>query len=133
MSDVLVDRCLQFGHAGEHSSAQTFGRDVAKESLHHVQPRRRGRREVHVKSWVFGQPLLNSRVLVGGVVVGDQVQRLSLGRLAVDFAQELQPLRVDVALLAPAATGGTILEALCAAAQASKPQVDRSACGPCCA
>ena len=39
-----------------------------------------------------GQPLLHGRMLVGGVVVGDQVQRLVLGRLAVDLTQELQPL-----------------------------------------
>ena len=38
-------------------------------------------------------------MLVRGVVVGDQMQRLALGRLAVDLAQELQPLGVRMALL----------------------------------
>ena len=55
---------------------------------------------MHVESRVPGQPLLHHRVLVRGVVVGDQVQRLVLGRLAVDLAQELQPLDVGVVLLA---------------------------------
>ena len=44
--------------------------------------------------------MLHRRMLVRGVVVGDQMQRLVLGRLAVDLAQELQPLGVGVALLA---------------------------------
>ena len=39
-------------------------------------------------------------MLVRGVVVGDQVQRLVLRGLAVDLAQELQPLDMGVVLLA---------------------------------
>ena len=77
-----------------------FCRDVAEEALDHVQPRRRGRREVHVEARVLGQPLLHLGMLVRGVVVADQVQRLVLGRLAVDLAQELEPLAVAVPLLA---------------------------------
>jgi len=37
---------------------------------------------------------------VRGVAVGDQMQRLVLGRLAVDLPEELQPLAVGVARLA---------------------------------
>lgn len=55
---------------------------------------------MHIESRVPGQPVLHRRVLMGGVVVGDQVQSLVLGRLAVDFARELQLLNVRVALLA---------------------------------
>ena len=40
---------------------------------------------------------VHGRVLVRGVVVGDQMQRLVLGRLAVDLPEELQPLGVGVA------------------------------------
>ena len=49
---------------------------------------------MHVEPGVLGQPRLHRRVLVGGIVVGNQVQGLALGRLAVDLAQELQPLGV---------------------------------------
>ncbi|MNR52940.1 hypothetical protein D3C85_1728680 [compost metagenome] len=38
-------------------------------------------------------------MLVRGVVVGDQMQCLVLGRLAVDLFQELQPLGVGMSLL----------------------------------
>jgi hypothetical protein len=37
MSDVLVDGFEQHGHAGENASAQILSRDVAEESLDHVQ------------------------------------------------------------------------------------------------
>ena len=49
---------------------------------------------------MFDQPLLDDRVLVRGIVVADQVQRPVLGRLAVDLAQEFEPLGVGVPLLA---------------------------------
>ena len=100
MVDVFIDGGDQLRHAGEHAATQALGGDVAEESLDHVQPRRRGRCEVHVEARVFGQPLLHCRVLVRGVVVGDEVQRLALGRLAIDLAQELEPLDMRVALSA---------------------------------
>jgi hypothetical protein len=46
------------------------------------------------------QPRLHSGVLVSGVIVGNQVQRLALGGLAINLAQQLQPYDVRVALLA---------------------------------
>jgi hypothetical protein len=55
---------------------------------------------VHLEARVLGQPVLHIGMLVRGVVVGDQVQRLVLGRFAVDLFQELQPLGVGVPLLA---------------------------------
>jgi hypothetical protein len=74
--------------------------DVAQETLDHVQPRGRGWSEVHVESWMLVQPRLHSGVLMGGVIVGNQVQRLALGGLAINLAQQLQPFDVRVALLA---------------------------------
>lgn len=55
---------------------------------------------MHVESWMLVQPRLHSRVLLGGVIVGNQVQRLALGDLAINLAQQLQPFDVRVALLA---------------------------------
>ena len=39
-------------------------------------------------------------MLVGGVVVGDQVQRFVFGRFLIDLLEKLQPLDVRMALLA---------------------------------
>lgn len=82
------------------AAAQSIDGDVAKEALDHVQPPRRGGREMHVEPWMLGQPRLHCRMLVRGVVVSDQMQHLVLGRLAVDLLEKLQPLDVGVALLA---------------------------------
>ena len=46
------------------------------------------------------QPFLNIGVLVGGVVVSNQMQRLVLGRFAVNLLEKLQPLGVGVSVLA---------------------------------
>ena len=80
MCDVLVDCRDQFGHAGKDTATQALGRDVAEEPLHHVQPRGRGRGEMHLETRVLGEPALYGRMLVGGVVVDDQMQRLVFGR-----------------------------------------------------
>ena len=100
MSNVFIDGGDQLGHAGKHPAAQTFGGDVVEEPLDHIQPGGRGWREMHSEARMPGQPLLHGGMLVCGVVVGDQVQRLGLGRFAVDLFQEPQPLGVGVALLA---------------------------------
>ena len=55
---------------------------------------------MHLEARVLVQPRPHLGVLVRGVVVGDQMQGLALGRLAIDLTQELQPLTVSVALLA---------------------------------
>ena len=38
--DVLLDGSGQFWHAAKHAIAQPLGRDIAKESLDHVEPGR---------------------------------------------------------------------------------------------
>ena len=48
---------------------------------------------MHVESRLLGRPILHGGVLVRGVVVGDQMQGLPLGRLAIDLAEELQRAR----------------------------------------
>ncbi|GEM_PF-5634062 len=53
--------------------------EITEEALHHVQPRATGWREVQMESRVTGDPLLHLGVLVGSVVVRDQVDVLSTG------------------------------------------------------
>ena len=98
--DVFLEGRNQFGNAAEDTPAQPFGGQVAEEALDHVQPRRRGRVEVNGEAWMLCQPLLHLRMLVRGMVVADQMQRLLLRCLAVDVAQKGEPLVMPVALLA---------------------------------
>ena len=87
MHDVLIDGCDQLLHAGEYAAAQAFGGDVTEEPLDHVQPRGRGRCEVQLKTRVLVQSLLHGRMLMGRVVVHDQMQRFVAGCLAINLPQ----------------------------------------------
>jgi hypothetical protein len=49
---------------------------------------------------MLGEPVPHGGMFVRSVGVGDQMQRLVPGRLAVDLLQELKPLGVGVSLLA---------------------------------
>jgi len=91
-SDVFVDGCLQFDYAGEGTTTNAFVCDVAKEPLDHVELGRTGGCEMDMKAWVLGQPSLDLWVLVGCVVIHDQVQFLGLWRLAINHLEKLQPL-----------------------------------------
>ena len=73
MSDVLIDGSDQFRHAGEDTATQPLSGDIAEELLDHVQPRRRGWREMHVEAWMLGEPVLHNGMFVRGVVVGNQM------------------------------------------------------------
>lgn len=97
--DVLLNSCGQFGNAAKDATLKTIGRDAAKEALDHVQPGRRGRCEVHVKTRILLQPCPHLRMLVRGVIIADQMQVLVLWRFAVNLAQEPQPLDVAVVVL----------------------------------
>ena len=98
----MVDGGDEFGDAPKYAACESLGVQITKETLNHVQPRCRGRREVHMKSPVLCQPGLHAGMLVRGIVVADEVQLLVLGRFAVNAAQEREPLLVTVTLLTTA-------------------------------
>src|SRR5260370_19367790 len=55
---------------------------------------------MHVEARVLGQPRFYLGMLMGCIVVGDQMQLLVLGCVAIDLAQEAQPLLVTMFRLA---------------------------------
>ena len=55
---------------------------------------------MHMEPRVLGQPLLDLRMLMRGVVVADQMKGLILRRFTIDLAQENEPLDMPMALLA---------------------------------
>ena len=75
----------------------TFVCEVAKKALHHVQPGGARGREVDVEARVPGQPPLDLRVVVGGVVVADEMHLEVCRYLPVDEGEERDPLLVPVA------------------------------------
>jgi len=56
----------------EDTASDAFRRNAPEEALDLVKPRRRCWGEVHMKTWMPLEPRLDFRVLVRGVIVGDQ-------------------------------------------------------------
>ena len=78
VGDICRDRLDEVLHTGKGSAAYAPAGDLSEESLHHVQPRRAGWREVEVESLMSGQPRLNVRMLVRSVIVENDCVRKSV-------------------------------------------------------
>jgi hypothetical protein len=100
--DEVVDRVFQVCDAGEAAAADALGGDLAEPAFDQVQPRARGRDEVHVEAWMFREPLADAGMLVPAVVVDDQVQVQLRRRPGVDELEELEPFLMTVPRLAVA-------------------------------
>src|ERR1035441_3508918 len=77
MIDVVEHGADQFLHAAKGCAAQAILRQVAEEAFYHVQPRTAGRREVHMEAGMAAEPAFHLGMLVGGIVVDDQIGRAS--------------------------------------------------------
>ena len=87
----------QGSDAVKASRADDFGGDFAKEAFHQIEPGGRGGNEMEVKTGMTLEPGADFGVLVGRVVVADDV-KLELGSdLLIDLAQEGQPLPMTMA------------------------------------
>ena len=78
--DVFLDGGGQLRDAAKHATAQALGGDVTEEPFDHVETGGRGGSEMNMESRMLVQPLLNLRMLVGGIVVANQVKRFDLRR-----------------------------------------------------
>ena len=77
-------RCRCDGHdeffqIAEYAAPEPILSQVEKEAFYHVEPRRAGGSEVQMKARMPCQPALHFGVLMGGVVIANQVQ-LPVGR-----------------------------------------------------
>jgi hypothetical protein len=89
--DEGADRGDELSDAVKRSTADRLAGDDPEEHLDGVEPRPRCRGEVQRDLGVFGQPLVDVVVLVGVVVVDDDVQ-LAAGVGAGDLLREVQEL-----------------------------------------
>ena len=71
--DVSSNGQNEFFEIAKHAAPQPVLREIAKEAFHHVQPRRAGGREVHMKARVLIEPALDLGMFMRRVVVADQV------------------------------------------------------------
>ena len=73
LGDEVIDLGNQIFDAGEGAAAHGLFSDVREEALDLIEPGAIGRNEVNMPSWATSQLRLDPRVLVGAVVVYDQV------------------------------------------------------------
>src|SRR4030042_7167895 len=100
-ADDLLDCRHQRANTVKRAATDAFSCDLCKPTLHEVEPRRTGRREVKVKTRVLVQPSRHLRMLVGPIIVHDQMQLPVRGGFAIDLARQWEKL-----LLAVAGEGG---------------------------
>ena len=72
--DEFRDGLDQFRNAGEAAAPDALVSQFAKPPFDQVEPRRGRWREVQVKAEMAGKPALDFRMLMGAVVVQNQVQ-----------------------------------------------------------
>ena len=76
--EVVMDRVLEVGHAGEGAAPDAPGGDLGEDALDEVEPGCTGRREVQLDARVLGEPRLHLGRLVRSVVVEHEMDvRLS--------------------------------------------------------
>ena len=79
-----MDGIFEFLQGSEYSALETLSGELCKEALDRVQPRSGCRGEVEDKSAMFVEPLHDVGMLVGGIVVDDDMDRFVLGHSGVD-------------------------------------------------
>ena len=71
--DEMIDLADQVFHASECALADGLLGDDIEPYLHLVQPRSIGRRKMNMKARMNGQPALDPRMLMGAIVVHDEM------------------------------------------------------------
>lgn len=94
--DEFSDSLLELLDALEDATFQSLSRELCKETFNYVEPRAAGRYEVKVESLVPLLPGRDLRMLMGGVVVHNQMNIQFRGSFLVDEVEELNPLLVAV-------------------------------------
>ena len=97
---VVFDGHDQFLHVAKDAAPKALLRQLAEPALDQVEPRGAGRREVQLKARMGGQPVAHRLVLVGPVVVEDDVQGQIGRERAVEAPQELQEFLMPMTAVA---------------------------------
>ena len=100
VSHEVIDLGHQFLDAAEGATPDGFLGDVPEETLHLIQPGTVGGNEMDVPARPQGEPGFHTRVLVGAVVVHDQMDVETLRHALLDAPQEGEELLMAVARLA---------------------------------
>ena len=102
LGEEAVDGGLKVDDRSEDAALQAAFGQLGEEALNGVEPGAGGRHEVEGEARVAVEPDANLRVLVGGVVVEDDVHHLPDRHLTLDVVEEADELLMAVALHAAA-------------------------------
>ena len=100
LGEEAIDSGLEIDDGMEHTAFQPPFRELGEEALDGIEPGGRCRREVEMEPWMALQPCLDLGVLVGRVVVDDEMDVPVLWGLAIDLVEEADELLMPVALYA---------------------------------
>ncbi len=95
--DVAVDGFAEFGDGAEDAALEPVVGELGEEGLHRVEPGASGRGEVHVEAGMALELGPDLGMLVGGVVVHDEMDVAVLGRAAVDGIKHANEFLMTVA------------------------------------
>jgi hypothetical protein len=100
---VAMDEAFDFGDkffdAAEGAATDGLLRDDVEPDFHLLEPGRVGRCAVHVVAGACCQPALDARMLVGSVVINDQMHVESFRDTGVYMAQKIEELLVTMTAL----------------------------------
>jgi len=94
--NMSFDSFNQFIDATEDTPSQAVDRKIPEESFDHVEPGCAGRSEVKVESRIASLPGFHSRMLMGGVIIADDVYLLVGGCRFDNQVEEADPFLVPV-------------------------------------
>lgn len=86
LGDKAVDGALEIDDGAEHAMPQAPAGELGEEALHRVQPRARGGRGVNDSARVPREPFPDLGMLVGGIIIEDDVNRLAGKDVALEHA-----------------------------------------------
>src|SRR5260370_15669518 len=102
LGDEAVDGGLEVDDRAKDAALEAAPGEFGEEALDGIEPRARGRGEVEDEARMARQPGLDLRMLMGGVVVDDDVDDLTGGGFRLVRLEEAGELLVAVALAAAA-------------------------------
>ena len=97
----MIEKAEDVGDQGPDAAktprADDLGGDLAKEAFHQIEPGGRGGDKMDVKTGMTLKPSGDFGVLVGGIVVANDVKLQLRGDLLINLAQEGEPLLMAMA------------------------------------
>ena len=99
---ISIDGGLQVSDRAEDAAADALPGHLGEEVLDRIEPGGRGRSEVESPTRMARKPSQNFGMLVGGIVVENDVDRLASRDVALDGIEEANEFEVTVTLHAAA-------------------------------